>query len=431
MKLRRDLVNFRNSILAAIALAILCFATVRPAAAQTTYTVTDLGTLGGTFSWAFGVSPQGWASGFSTLPGDTTTHAFRWRNGTMTDLGTLGGTLSAAYGVNVWTRVVGISTNADETEDRAFLYVFGNMQDLGTLAAGNVGNSIATAISIRNWVVGAAETSSIDPNFGVPQVHPFLWIKGTMSDLGTLGGFNGEAEGTNAWGQVVGDSDTTFTLDPILGIPPFHAALWSNGMMTDLGTLGGKRSTAYDINKLGQVVGVSSLVGESPIHAFWWQSGSTMVDLGTLAGDPDSEGFSINDSGQIVGFSGNLVSGAQSAVIWQGGAITDLNTLTPATTPWFIFEADGINRFGQIVGLGFNVPLLLQTPPVVEAHAVLLNPAAAGTTAMLRRMPFARRQSKAVVRPRFTIPENIRKLLEQHRKALHSRLPGRNRLLPR
>jgi hypothetical protein len=34
------------------------------------YTVIDLGTLGGTFSLAGGLSNSGWAEGFSTLPGD-------------------------------------------------------------------------------------------------------------------------------------------------------------------------------------------------------------------------------------------------------------------------------------------------------------------------------------------------------------------------
>jgi len=60
------------------------------------YTVTDLGTLGGTFSEADGINNRGSVEGTSTLPGDTTLHAFLWRNGVMTDLGTLGGPNSVA-----------------------------------------------------------------------------------------------------------------------------------------------------------------------------------------------------------------------------------------------------------------------------------------------------------------------------------------------
>ena len=63
---------------------------------QTMYTVTDLGTLGGTFSIAVAISNTGTVSGFSNLPGDAAQHEFIWRNGVMTDLGTLGGPNSFA-----------------------------------------------------------------------------------------------------------------------------------------------------------------------------------------------------------------------------------------------------------------------------------------------------------------------------------------------
>ena len=62
---------------------------VRLAAQQhTRYSVTYLGTLGGTFSQPFGMNNKGEVDGISTLPGDNETHAFLWRNGVMTDLGT-------------------------------------------------------------------------------------------------------------------------------------------------------------------------------------------------------------------------------------------------------------------------------------------------------------------------------------------------------
>src|SRR5690348_3907855 len=65
-------------------------------AQHTRYTLTDLGTLGGTFSFAGGINNRGDIEGFSTLPGDTAVRAFLWRNGHMMDLGTLGGPNSFA-----------------------------------------------------------------------------------------------------------------------------------------------------------------------------------------------------------------------------------------------------------------------------------------------------------------------------------------------
>jgi probable HAF family extracellular repeat protein len=55
------------------------------------YRVVDLGTLGGTFSDALGVSNKGWVAGFAAVPGDTSIHAFLRREGAKTDLGTFGG----------------------------------------------------------------------------------------------------------------------------------------------------------------------------------------------------------------------------------------------------------------------------------------------------------------------------------------------------
>ena len=61
--------------------------------------MTDLGTQGGTVSFAMGINDKGWISGFSNLPGDSQQHATLWRNGVSTDLGTLGGPNS---GIGFW-----------------------------------------------------------------------------------------------------------------------------------------------------------------------------------------------------------------------------------------------------------------------------------------------------------------------------------------
>jgi probable HAF family extracellular repeat protein len=45
------------------------------------FTVKDLGTLGGTFSWATALNNKGWVVGYSSLTGDSLVHAFVWQKG--------------------------------------------------------------------------------------------------------------------------------------------------------------------------------------------------------------------------------------------------------------------------------------------------------------------------------------------------------------
>jgi probable HAF family extracellular repeat protein len=82
--------------------------------------MTDLGTLGGSSSWATAINPSGQVVGQSeTARGDE--HAFFWEKGVMTDLGTLGGDRSLAFGINPAGQVVGFSTTASG-EERATLW---------------------------------------------------------------------------------------------------------------------------------------------------------------------------------------------------------------------------------------------------------------------------------------------------------------------
>src|SRR5205823_2114191 len=160
-----------------------------------------------------------------------------------------------------------------------------------------------------------------------------------------------------------------------------HAFLWQNGIMTDLGTLGGDFSFAQAINNYGQIVGATQ-TASGAYHDFVWESG-VMYDLDALL--PANSGWvtkldtiDINDNGQIVGYSVYDSTANFHAVIWQNGKINDLNKQLPRGSAWVLISAYDINGAGKIVGSG-NIG--------GQSHAFLMVPGAAlqavagGTTA--------------------------------------------------
>jgi len=86
-----------------------------------------------------------------------------------------------------------------------------------------------------------------------------------MVDLGTLGGDNSYGRAINDKGQVTGFSEISGGYD--------RAFIYSDGRMSDLGTLGGPWlccSVGNGINDAGQVVEFSYRYPiESPPHAFF------------------------------------------------------------------------------------------------------------------------------------------------------------------
>src|SRR5262245_25686666 len=76
-------------------------------AAGATYTIVDLGTLGGPDSYAYDVNNHGQVVGESFL-NLSQSHAFLY-DGTMHDLGTLGGSSSYAYRINDSGQAAGTS----------------------------------------------------------------------------------------------------------------------------------------------------------------------------------------------------------------------------------------------------------------------------------------------------------------------------------
>jgi len=329
------------------------------AQAQVRYTITDLGSLGQSMiSFATEVNRFGQVAANADLQHDYQ-RAFLWSKGKKKVLGTLGGHSSVGFGLNRFQQVAGQSSLAGDQAEHAFFWDNGTFSDLGTF--GGV-NSFAFGLNDSGQVSGYAETPDTDPNTGWPVTHAFLWESGTLSDLGALGGNNSQAWAIDQSGRVTGNADTTTMPDPTYGVAPFHAFVYQNGTMSDLGSLlGGQFSAGYAIGGGGAVAGVADLPGDTEGHSFLWVNGKTQ-DLGVLPGETISYIIAINNKRQMVGISGfadpsappaeGLADCPCSAVIVQNGKMTDLNLLIPRRSGWDLYLATSINDAGQIVGQG-------------------------------------------------------------------------------
>jgi probable HAF family extracellular repeat protein len=317
-------------------LPILCSALLLTSAvAQTckpipaSYTVTDLGGLGGSNTYAQAINPSGWVTGESYLSNNATLDAFLWTpSAGMQDLGNLGDD-SCGFAINSAGDVAGQADLGNGTS-HAFLWTASTgIQDLGILHNGFEAFSVGEGIDDQDRVVGWES----DPH----GIRALLFTNGKIYDLNKQSGETWTADAINDRGQVAGESD-------------IDAVIWTKAKgLTHLGTLHeGSFSGAFAINPSGTIVAGQDLYQGNIFSALAWivdSSGNyVMNNLGS------GQAYGVNDSCQVVGG-----SGFNHAFVWTPmDGRKDLNTLIPPNSGLVLHWAFGINNAGQIVGLAMD-----------------------------------------------------------------------------
>ena len=362
-------------------------------AAQTNYSVVELGELGGTAGSANGINERGWITGTDNLPGNLTTVATLWVNGSTVPLGNLGGPNSAvAWPVKSNNGViVGISETADADPlgeyfscypffatgvptgqiCKGFRWQNGQMTPLPPFPGGY--SSYATGVNNRGQVVGWAENGVHDPtcdtSFQILQFRAVIWQpNGQMLELPPLpGDSTSAATAINDLGQVVGISGDCGVA--VGSVSARHAVLWQNGVPTDLGNIGGDAwNTPTAINNQGTIVGFANTARGTAksYEAFIWTKAGGMKSLGNFSDASRSAAFGINEKGQIVGLAVGGGPFGIRPVLWENNSMTDLNLLALPGSPYMLLAGD-INQRGVIVGEAldlntFDAPGFVATP---------------------------------------------------------------------
>ena len=256
------------------------------------------------------------------------------------DLGTLGGTNSYATDVNNLGTVVGWSVNAAGV-DRAFRWTLAQgMTDLGTLP----GDDWSRAISITNTgaILGVSGRTG---GRGTPLVWGPSGAPRPLEIPPPPGAAFVSPAQRNALGLVTGYAGG--------GILP-HAFVWSPAFGTHdltadfVNTYG--ESYGTDINAWGLVLGTNhSAACHTPEcwHAFLWHSVTGYRDIGIPPGYDLSKGvvtgIALNDLGVVVGWTNNNgATGRTDPYSW-----TDRTGFTVLPT----FSPDGYGGYAQSVNL--------------------------------------------------------------------------------
>lgn len=318
---------------------LISLATWQTSAAPT-YAVAELPLPSGFVkSRGLGINFYGDVVGWAATEKDTG-HAVLWRQGQVLDLGTMGAADSLAAGISDSGLVVGAFIRGGMRH--VFLWRDGQFQELGP---------------VDEWPGKGMAVWDINPGLGISRQGKVIGRIANKEgaemtfvyENGQLMYLRQPKNGAPGFGRAINDqSQMAGQLYVRRGLS--HALFWSNGAMQLLPHLAETIAGATAINEHSTVVGWAFVpCDKQPMaHAAIWRDGR-VVDLGTLGGDT-SRAYGLNDAGQVTGYS-SVGKGEYSGFLWDNGRIFDLNDLVPSSLGYRVTCADAINNRGQIAAV--------------------------------------------------------------------------------
>lgn len=350
---------------------ILC---VKTSFAVTTFSITDIGTLGGDTS-GYGINNLGHVTGASYTGGQF--HAFYWNGNEMKDLGTFStqawgyGGNSVGYALSDKGEIVGRSSIVtaeyggfywDPTREYNNMgAVYLNMIDYnyGSGGGGTMPNRQGEVRSINSQ--GRFAGTIAEELLSSPD-RAFYW-NGTEAVL--LSDPAKPRDLSEAYG--INDSDV------VAGHVSNTACFWDGSGIHYIAQDDWYYSHARDINNSSYIVGFVFYGYYGAAHAFLWD-GENFIDIHDDEVAPGSFAFAINNQGQIVG-----ATHGNDALYWENGEAYILDDLLDGSGDgWDLERAMDINDSGQITGYGTHdgskrAFLLTPTPVPVPGTMLLLS----------------------------------------------------------
>jgi probable HAF family extracellular repeat protein len=293
------------------------------------YTLTDLGSIGGSDNYAMDINEQGMVAGYTYDRSNGVTKAFTWKAGTTTWLPSLaGGIRTKAFAINNLGSVVGVSETS--VYDHAVCWTNAKVTDLGKNTTGETGSHYSQALDINDngVVVGSFDNRAR------------RWVNNVRQTLDNPGSWPGSSSNAlcinnNGISGGVGQDSNNQSRQ--------RAYKWDNALVPmDVTPTG-----ISDYAEIVVVLNDDSLIcntGNNNGRKIYRISGGNA----TLIGDGWATG--ANNLGAVVGYRTiNNQSGEVEVSLWQNGSVVDLNDLVSPISR-SLNEARAINVHGAIVG---------------------------------------------------------------------------------